>query len=77
MPTRSLLELILTTQLRSFESPTVSNAADGLIVTWQSVADKTYTIEFSTTMNGDWINVVDTKQVPVLKRASPTPMRDD
>ena len=40
-----------------FRVATVSNAADGFIVTWQSVADKTYTIEFSTTMNGDWINV--------------------
>ncbi|NCF94978.1 MAG: hypothetical protein GWQ05_29065 [Verrucomicrobiaceae bacterium] len=40
-----------------FRVATVSNAADGFVVTWQSVADKTYTIEFSTTMNGDWINV--------------------
>ena len=40
-----------------FRVATVSRAADGFVVTWQSVANKSYTIEYSTTLNGDWINV--------------------
>ncbi|MEM7386963.1 MAG: LamG-like jellyroll fold domain-containing protein, partial [Verrucomicrobiota bacterium] len=35
----------------------ISPSTEGTTITWQSVEDKSYEIEYSTTLNGDWVNV--------------------
>ena len=41
----------------AFRVAAVNSAADGFVVTWQSVEGKTYTVDYSITLGGDWVNV--------------------
>ena len=41
----------------AFRVAAVNSAADGFVVTWQSVEGKMYTVDYSITLGGDWVNV--------------------